>query len=209
VVYYAWASLSYRAEHGAAPGFVVPSGNIGNAVGALWAKALGFPVRHVAIATNANRVVPDWFDTGEWQPRTSIATLANAMDVGDPSNMERVFALYAAPGDALGDVCTLSIDDDRIRAAIRRAHARWGRAVCPHTATAIHFRDELPDSHWIVVATAHPAKFDGVVRPLVGSPVDVPPALEELLGRPTRVREIDAEIDELQEHWWTAGPSPS
>ena len=86
--------LGYRRDQGRHAGFIVPSGNIGNAVGAFWAKRLGFPVREIALATNANRVVPDWFGSGEWKPRPSVKTLANAMDVGDPSNMERLFHLY-------------------------------------------------------------------------------------------------------------------
>ena len=209
IVYYAWASLSYGREHGVAPGFVVPSGNVGNAVGALWAKAMGFPVGHIAIATNANRTVPDWFATGDWEPRPSVPTLANAMDVGDPSNMERVFAMYRGPEEALRDLSVHSTDDDGIRASVRSAHRRWGRTVCPHTATALSYRDELPGPDWIVVATAHPAKFNEIVEPLVGEAVDVPRSLAELLARPSRVTEIEAEIDALSEHWGIAGIRPS
>ena len=73
-VFYAVASLQYLADHGKPAGFVVPSGNIGNSVGAFWAKRMGFPIRHVALASNANRVVPDWFESGEWSPRPSVQT---------------------------------------------------------------------------------------------------------------------------------------
>ncbi len=199
VVYYAWSALVYQERTGEAPGVVVPSGNVGNAVAALWARQLGFPVRHVVLATNANRVVPDWFDTGEWRPRPSVRTLANAMDVGDPSNMERVFALYAGRDDLRDHASAASVDDPSIRDAIVRAEERWGRVLCPHTATAAHVRERLGSPHWIVVATAHPSKFPEVVEPLIGRVVPVPPRLRALLDRPTRVREIDAGADVLAE----------
>jgi threonine synthase len=197
-VFYAIASIRYRRERGVEAGFVVPSGNLGNAASALWAKRMGFPLRHVALATNANRVVPDYFASGSWQPRPSIPTLANAMDVGDPSNMERVFDLYPRAEQLRRDASALSVDDESIRRTIAEGPARWGRVWCPHTATAVHLRERLgPQQHEVVVATAHPAKFDGIVEPLVGRPVVVPPQLAELLARPRRVTEIGATFEEL------------
>ncbi|HEX8351677.1 MAG TPA: threonine synthase, partial [Pyrinomonadaceae bacterium] len=81
-VYYAAASLWYLRGRGARPGFVIPAGNLGNAVAAFWARRMGLPVREVVLAANANRAVPDYFDSGNWAARTTVATLANAMDVG-------------------------------------------------------------------------------------------------------------------------------
>lgn len=196
-VFYAVASVRYLAEHGTAAGFVVPSGNIGNAVGAFWARRMGFPIRHVALAANANRVVPDWFETGEWRPRPSAKTLANAMDVGDPSNMERVFHLYPDRETLLREASARSVPDETIRRAIRDGPARWGRVFCPHTATAVFVRETLRSPHWVIVATAHPAKFDSIVEPLVGEPVAVPPRLAELLAKPTRVTRIEPRFDDV------------
>ncbi len=198
-MYHAVAALRYRHERGASAGLVVPSGNLGNAVGAFWAKRLGFPVRELALATNANRVVPDWFRGGEWQPRASVRTLANAMDVGHPSNMERLFHLYPERRALLAEALAFAVDDEAIRGEIAAAPRRWGRVCCPHTATAFHLRERLPSDDWIVVATAHPAKFDEIVEPLVGRPVELPPSLEELLARPSRCEEIDADLDQLLE----------
>ena len=76
------------------PSYIIPAGNLGNAFAAVWARALGFPIARIILAHNANRTVPDFLETGVWQPRPSIATLASAMDVGNPSNMERMRALY-------------------------------------------------------------------------------------------------------------------
>ena len=195
--YYAVASLWYRRDQGRHAGFIVPSGNIGNAVGAFWAKRLGFPVREIALAANANRVVPDWFGSGEWKPRPSVKTLANAMDVGDPSNMERLFHLYPEREAMLADAASLAVDDDTIRAEIGAGPERWGRIWCPHTATAAHFRNRLPGEDWVIVATAHPAKFDTIVEPLVGHPVGTPPRLRELLERVTSYETIDADLEQL------------
>jgi len=196
--YYAASSLFYQRKHGRAPGFVIPSGNLGNAVGAFWAKRVGFPIRRIALATNANRTVPDWFDDGAWNPRPSIPTLANAMDVGDPSNMERLFDLYPRRDDFLHDAEALAVDDGTIRQEIAAGPERWGRVWCPHTATAVHLRDRLDTDDWVIVATAHPAKFDSIVEPLVGRSVDTPAALTRLLTREERVTEIDPDPEQLR-----------
>ncbi len=196
--YYAASAARYRRERGSDAGFVVPSGNMGNSVGAFWARRLGFAVREIALACNANRPVPDWFSGGEWKPRPSVQTLANAMDVGDPSNMERLFHLYPEGRSIRDHASAMSVDDETIRRVISAGPQRWGHVWCPHTATAVHVREQQQSDNWVIVATAHPAKFDIVVEPLVGHAVEVPEALRQLLARPTRVTEIDAELEQLR-----------
>ena len=196
--YHAAVSVWYRRRHGHAPGIIVPAGNVGNSVGAFWARQMGFPLREIAMATNANRVIPDWFDSNDWQPRASIATLANAMDVGDPSNMERVFDLFPERDALVRIARSIAVDDDTIRDVIAAGPAEWQRVWCPHTATAVRFREQLDSHHWIIVATAHPAKFETIVEPLVGHPVEPPPALVDLLDRPRHVVEIDADLEALR-----------
>ncbi len=192
-VYYARAALAYRRERGTVPGFIVPSGNVGNATAALWAREMGFPVGHLVLAANANRPLPDYFATGRFTPRPSVRTLANAMDVGNPSNLERVRALFPELDALRHRADAVSVDDDTIRAVIAAGPERWGRVWDPHTATAVHVREALPTPDWIVVATAHPAKFDSVVEPLVGHAIPVPPALAAILARPARSEELEAE----------------
>jgi threonine synthase len=196
--YYAESSSRQRRLRGAPSGFVVPSGNLGNALGALWARRAGFPLTHVALACNANRTVPDWFATGEWKPRPPVSTLANAMDVGDPSNAERLRALYPLRADLLRDASAASVDDATIREVIASTWRKSGRVACPHTATALHLRARLATGQWVVVATAHAAKFDTIVEPLVGTRVQPPPALAELLSRPSRCVEIEPELRALR-----------
>ena len=134
-----------------------------------------------------------------------MATLANAMDVGAPSNFERLRWLYAGDDAALRAAYTaVSVDDDTIRATIRQRWERHGEVFCPHTATAVHvletLRAEGVDGDWAVAATAHPAKFESVVEPLVGHAVDVPPALAELLARPAQATPVPPEYAALQAH---------
>jgi threonine synthase len=198
MTYYADAALRYSRKAGVPPGFIIPTGNVGNAVACLWARESGLPIGDVVLATNANDVIPEYLETGEWQPRPTTATLANAMDVGNPSNMERLFALWPDLAAARRAVRAFSVDDDAIRDRIRRGPAEWGETWDPHTAAAVDVRERIGGGHWVLVATAHPAKFESVVEPLVGHQVPVPPALAALLERPTRATEIEPTMEALR-----------
>jgi threonine synthase len=185
--YYAQAALAHRRTRNRPLNFVVPTGNLGNALACVLARAIGLPIGRIALATNANRTLPDFFDGGEYAPRTSVQTLANAMDVGAPSNFERLRWLYPDSVQLRHEFSVTSIDDDVIRATIRERHARHDETFCPHTATAVRvleiLRERGADGDWAIAATAHPAKFDSVVEPLIARPVPVPPALAALLAR--------------------------
>ena len=199
MVYYAEASLAHWNATGKQSSFVVPTGNLGNALACIWARHIGLPIDRIVLATNANRPIPDYLDSGEWQPRDSIPTLASAMDVGNPSNMERLRHLIPDVERLRGVVSASSVDDERIRAQITWQFERRGRVLCPHTATAMQVYEDLPTElrrgrHWIVVATAHPAKFDTIIEPLLGQTLPVPPALAKLLSLPSHSISIDADI---------------
>jgi threonine synthase len=210
VAYHVAASLWHWRKHGTAAGSIVPTGNLGNGMACVWAHAMGFPVREIVLAVNANRTIPDYLATGQWQPRPSVATLASAMDVGNPSNMERLQNLLPDFGDLRASIESYPVDDAAIRAQIAKDYERFGEVWCPHTATAFWVYDHLPPARkasrpWIVSATAHPAKFETIVEPVIGRAVPVPPALAELLGRPTastplapRLASFAAEIDAWQ-----------
>lgn len=201
--YYAHAALEHRARHDAVLNLVVPTGNLGNALAAMLARALGVPIGRIVLATNANRVLPDYFAGGDYAPRPSVATLANAMDVGAPSNFERLRWLYRGDDAALRTAYSaVAVDDATIRHTLLERHRRFGEVVCPHTATALQVLERLRgdggEGHWAVVATAHPAKFDSVVEPLIGVPVAVPAALAELLARPAQAEPIAANYAQLK-----------
>ncbi len=202
--YYAQASLQHWHEHGEALNFVVPTGNLGNALAAILARAIGLPIGRIAMATNANRVLPEFFAGGDYTPRASLATLANAMDVGAPSNFERLRWLYPQDAKLRTEFEVQSVSDAQIRAAIRSGHARFGKVFCPHTATALHVLDGLRErgetGPWALVATAHPAKFESVVEPLIGESVPLPPALAALLARPTHTKPMAADYAALRQY---------
>ena len=202
VVYHAAASLRHwRAEYRPA-NFIVPTGNLGNALACIWARAMGMPIGDIILATNANRVLPEFLATGDWQPRPSIQTLASAMDVGNPSNMERLRHLLPDFAELRSSVEACPVSDASIRQQITIDYERLGRVWCPHTATGFNVYDQLPlsrcsDASWIVVATAHPAKFDNIVEPATGTSVPVPPALAALLELPSRWESIDPDLEEF------------
>lgn len=207
-VYYAATSLAIWRQYGEKASFVIPSGNLGNAAACTWARKLGLPIGEIVLAHNANRTVPDYLDSGEWRPRASVATLASAMDVGDPSNMERLRALFPEVGDLRAAVSAFTIQDQDIRSRIRAGFEQFGQIWCPHTATAAeayerlsasrHWSQVSREGRWVVVATAHPAKFREIVEPLIGRPVAVPEALAKLFARPTECTEIDADLTALR-----------
>jgi threonine synthase len=210
-VYYAASSLEIWRREQRSAGYIVPSGNLGNVVACLWAREMGLPIGPVELAHNANRTVPDFLETGEWRPRPSVATLASAMDVGNPSNMERLRWMHPDWRKLAAQLNAQSIDDGRIRDRIRADFDALGATWCPHTATAAEAYACMPEArragrHWVLVATAHPAKFDEIVEPLLGTRVPVPPALANLLDLPSRFTRIPASLAGLKSALGGDGP---
>jgi threonine synthase len=202
MVYYVASSLDVERRTRTCASYIIPAGNLGNAFAAVWARALGFPIARIILAHNINRAVPDFLKTGVWQPRPSIATLASAMDVGNPSNMERIRALYPTLGEIREQLSADSVDDATIRARIGEDFMHYGREWCPHTATAaeVYSRlsvEERRDRPWVVVATAHPAKFNEIVEPIIGKPVTIPQSLDRLLSLPQHVVDIPPTLEAL------------
>ncbi len=172
-----------------APGLatlVVPSGNLGNLTAALLAKRMGAPIGRVLAAVNSNDVFARFLASGKFRPQPAVATPSNAMDVGHPSNAERVRALYDGDMDALRrDVAAESISDQETLDTMRRVYLEHGLFVCPHTAVGLaalqRYRDRTGDAAPAVVyATAHPAKFLDVVFAATGETLPVPPPLAAL-----------------------------
>ncbi len=201
-VYYAASSLEVWRKYGEPASYVIPSGNLGNAAACIWARKVGLPIAQIVLAHNANQTVTDFLHTGDWRPRPSIATLASAMDVGNPSNMERLRALFPELAELRTAVSAETVDDAAIRERIRRGFERYGQIWCPHTATAAEVYERLVvgkrPGRWIIVSTAHPAKFSEIVEPLIGRKVPVPETLAKLLARPTECTEIEPDLAALR-----------
>ncbi len=215
-VYYAATSLAIWRKHGELASFVIPSGNLGNAAACIWARKVGLPIGEIVLAHNVNRTVPDYLDSGDWRPRPSVPTLASAMDVGNPSNMERLRALFPELADMRGAVSAFTVTDDAIKARIRAGFDEYGQVWCPHTATAAEAYERLnaarqgvprKQGRWVLVATAHPAKFREIVEPLIGQAIPVPETLAKLFARPTECTEIDADLTALSTALGQRNPS--
>lgn len=199
--YYAKASLEHWREHGRPLGFVIPTGNLGNALAALLARRMGLPIGSIVLASNANATLDEYFSGAPYTPRPGIATLANAMDVGAPSNFERLRSLYPNDAALRTDLSVERVDDAAIAAAIARSQALYGKVICPHTACAMVALERRRTSgitgDFALVATAHPAKFDTVLAPLLAKVPAPPPALAALLARPSHAESMPADYPTL------------
>jgi len=181
----------------------VPSANFGNLAAGLIAKRLGLPVVRIVAATNANDVVPEYLRTGRFTPRPSIRTISSAMDVGHPSNLDRIVALYQGEPERLRrDVSGRSFTDDETRACIAATAQRHDYLLDPHSAVGLlGLEAELPahpEGGGVVLATAHPAKFADIVEPIIGQPVALPASLHALQCMESRPEAIDPDPRALE-----------
>jgi len=200
VLFYAYSSIQLSKQKDQLIHYIVPSGNLGNVTACYWAKILGFPIGRILIASNKNSVVSDFTETGLYQPRPSITTLANAMDVGDPSNFERLKTLFQDFAEFKTQVNARSINDLEIKAAITQCYEHYDYLICPHTATAYARLEEVNDNEvWVIAATAHPAKFEGIIEPLLKISIPIPGQLNRILKRSQEFKTIQADYKSLLE----------
>ena len=203
-IYYAHSALMHYHATSRKPSYIVPTGNLGNAFACYLAREMGLPIGNIILATNANRTIVDYLDSSEWSPRTSVQTLASAMDVGNPSNMERLRSHGGDANSLARQVRATSVSDDEIRAEILRVFAEFDRVVCPHTATATFAwhsltTEEKRTQDWILAGTAHASKFEQIVEPIIGQLVPVPDELAGILSRRRRFVTIEPTMKALTE----------
>ena len=207
VAYHAEAVAALRAAgEGAPPVVAVPSGNFGNLCAGVMAWRTGLPVRAFVVATNANRTVPDYLDGGAYRPRPSVPTLSSAMDVGSPSNWERLEALLGA--GLRTQLRWGSLDDAGTREELRRLHA-LGYGADPHgaVASAVLRRCLGPAEPGVFLVTAHPAKFAEALEEALHAPVPLPPALARLEGLPVLARPLPADVQALRRELLDGAPA--
>lgn len=198
MAYYVYASYLFLLKYGKKPVFIIPSGNVGNCTGAYWAKAMGAPIERIVLAVNENKTIPEYLDSGEYIPRPSVKTLANAMDVGAPSNMERLFDLFTSYDEFKKNVSAWSVSDDEIRATIKTVYDETGYILCPHTACGEKVRrDHFESEPTIIVSTAHPAKFETIVEPLIGKTLPIPENLYNITQKESQAKEIDTDYHKI------------
>ena len=202
IFYYVHAAAQLPA--GSAPLFSVPSGNFGNLTAGLMAKRLGVECRGFVAATNVNDVVPEYLRTGMVRPRPSTPTISNAMDVGDPSNLARILALYGGDVDRLrADVIGSVHDDDETRDCIAQVYRRTGYVLDPHSAVGClgveAGRRAFGEGPCVVLCTAHPVKFREAVEPVIGRSVPVPERLAAGLQAERHVTPIPPETSAVRD----------
>ena len=199
---FAAAALGFFRERQQPLNFVIPTGNLGNATAAMLARAMGLPIGRIVLSTNSNDVLPRYFAGEDYSPATSVKTVANAMDVGTPSNFERMRWLIPNEADLRGSIEAHAVSDETILRTIRSRFEQSGEALCPHTATAAYALEQLRErgvhGGWAVVATAHPAKFEGIVEAQIGRSVEVPAGMASLLERPRHGVAIEATDEALR-----------
>lgn len=192
--YHAYAALHFKVETPIS--ISVPSGNFGNLVAGVMACKMGAPIESFSAPTTVNDTVPRYFETGTLEPRPSVRTSANAMDVGNPSNLERLQWFFDGNLDAMRKVITTrAYSDDEVRGAIAELYKKYGYVADPHTAIGYLGRSRTTNA--LFLSTAHPAKFREVVEPVIGKPVPLPDALAETLARKKEVHRITPAIGEL------------
>jgi threonine synthase len=204
MVYYGYASYLINVFEDESPVIAVPSGNLGNVTAGLMAKRMGFPIKKFVIGTNINRTVPHFFESGIYEPKSSIQTISNAMDVGDPSNFSRIKALYNGDLDAMKkDIAAYSITDLETEQNIRFAYDSASYVSDPHTAVGLAAlrleQAKFPESRGIVMSTAHPTKFPEVVEKIIKRPLVVHQALKLLEGKPQEVTDMNVDYLKLRE----------
>lgn len=188
-----------------APVVSVPSGNFGNLTAGLIAKRLGLPVRRFVAATNVNDVVPSYLRTGLYEPRPSVRTVANAMDVGTPSNFERIQWAYGGDLGAIRhDIAGAVFEDARVVSEIGRVYKAHGYLLDPHGAIGWLALNQVlesagPDAKGVFLATAHPAKFREIVEPAIGEAVPLPAQLADALTRPRHAIAMPADYAALRQ----------
>jgi threonine synthase len=181
--FYAFAQLAQLGRSGEVV-FSVPSGNLGNLTAGLFAKRMGLPIKRFIAANNRNDVFTEYLRTGSYAPRASVQTIANAMDVGAPSNFDRILDLYVHSHKSISnDISAYRYNDDEIKHTIKAVNQKTGYLLDPHGACGyMALKEGLnPGEAGIFLATAHPAKFKETVEDCIGSVVQIPEGLKAFM----------------------------
>jgi threonine synthase len=190
--------------------FSTPSGNFGNLSAGVMVQQMGLPVEHFVAATNVNKVVPSYIESGTYMPMSSVATISNAMDVGSPSNFVRLVHLYGNDHARFkSNMSGYFYDDEQTREGMKRIYNQYGYVSCPHTAIGVmglqsYLSEKKQDAMGIALATAHPSKFKPLVEKVLGTKVYVPDRLAVLASRPKKSFRIPANYEAFKESLLTS-----
>lgn len=198
--FYAYAQMK-KAEPGKEVVMCVPSGNFGNITAGLFGKYMGLPIKRFIASNNSNDIFFQYLQTGEYKPRPSVTTLANAMDVGDPSNFVRVLDLYNSDVDAIrADISGARYSDEEIAETVERCYKETGYLLDPHGACgyqALH--ESLRDGEvGVFLETAHPAKFLETVENIIGEKINIPEKLQAFMKGQKQSTELSKNFDDFK-----------
>jgi threonine synthase len=183
--------------------FSVPSGNFGNLTGGLIAKRMGLPIYKFIASTNINDVFPQYLASRKFTPRTSLQTISNAMDVGNPSNFARILDLFNGDFDSVAkEIVGYAFSDEQTKSAMRDIYSRFQYVMDPHGAVAyLGLKKFMTENDFkgigVFVETAHPAKFKEVVDHTLETEITIPPKLEQFLGRQKTTIPLSADYEEF------------
>lgn len=205
--YYFWTSLQAKAAYPQRPlVYSIPSGNLGNLTGGLIAKKMGAPIERFVIGNNVNDPFVDYLSTAVYEPRPSVPTLSNAMDIGRPNNFPRILSLFNNDYAEIINVCWgASFSDAETERHIRRIHTETGYIMCPHTAVGHlameKFAEDISDSFTrITVGTAHPAKFADSVERILHTDIPLPGPLAKAMKKTKRMHVMGPTLADLSDY---------
>ena len=200
--YYIWAYTQLKDQGIDDSVFCVPSGNFGNLTAGLYAKKWGLPINTFIASTNRNDVIPEYLLSGVYKPRPSVQTYSNAMDVGSPSNFERMQTLYKNVEDMRADIQGIFINDEMTLETMKSINTAYQYEICPHTAVGIKaaetYLEKNSKSNITVLSTAHPGKFKEVFNKAVGHDPVLPESLLEIKDKEKVSRQIGNTLDDLK-----------
>ncbi len=193
-IYYFWALGQLPSMENVV--ISVPSGNYGNLAGGLLAKAMGLPVSKFIAASNANDVFPAYLQSGSFDPRPSVKTISNAMDVGNPSNHPRILEIYNALFESISrDIAGFSCSDEETKSIIKSVLEKYKYLLDPHGAVGYYgltkYREKHGVSQGIFLETAHPAKFHETMKEIIGQDIDIP----QRLGAALRGKKVSLKLE--------------
>ncbi len=183
--------------------FCVPSGNFGNITAGLFGKKMGLPVSRFIAANNRNDIFLQYLLTGKYNPRPSITTIANAMDVGDPSNFARILDLYGHSHDAIiSGIAGCTYTDEEIQETVKNTYKETGYLLDPHGAVGYRALKEFlkPDEVGVFLETAHPAKFLETVESIIGEKVEIPQKLQEFMKGKKQSIELSKDFESFKSY---------
>ena len=198
--FYAYAQMKRQSLHSELV-FCVPSGNFGNITAALFAHRMGLPVKRFIAANNANDVFYQYLQTGKYQPKPSVQTIANAMDVGNPSNFARIYDLYGGNHHTISQlIAGFRFNDDEIRATIRDCFQQTGYVLDPHGACGYKALQLSlsKNEHGVFCETAHPAKFKETVDAVLPNPISVPERLARFMQGRKQTHPMNNSFDKFK-----------